>query len=252
MNLVGNIDLALIALYAFWLFFAGLIFYLRREDHREGYPLEDDRTGAILDPGILWYPPPKTYHLPDGGTHLAPRDERDSRDLPAEPVGSFPGSPLEPSGNPMTDGIGPGAYAMRRDIPDMDTEGHPRIAPLGTLDGWSVVSRDPNPIGMTIYGADGAAGGTVTDLWIDRMEVMIRYLQVETPKLRTVLVPMPFVRVNARRGAVEVNAITGPQFEDVPGVRSEDQITRLEEEKVSAYFGGGTLYSDPSRREVLI
>ena len=34
------IDGAQIALYAFWLFFAGLIIYLRREDKREGYPLE--------------------------------------------------------------------------------------------------------------------------------------------------------------------------------------------------------------------
>jgi photosynthetic reaction center H subunit len=34
------IDGATIALYAFWLFFAGLIIYLRREDKREGYPLD--------------------------------------------------------------------------------------------------------------------------------------------------------------------------------------------------------------------
>ena len=40
MTLIGNIDVALIVLYAFWIFFAALIFYLRREDKREGYPLE--------------------------------------------------------------------------------------------------------------------------------------------------------------------------------------------------------------------
>ncbi len=34
------IDGAQIALYAFWVFFVGLIIYLRREDRREGYPLE--------------------------------------------------------------------------------------------------------------------------------------------------------------------------------------------------------------------
>ena len=33
-------DGATIALYAFWLFFIGLVIYLRREDRREGYPLE--------------------------------------------------------------------------------------------------------------------------------------------------------------------------------------------------------------------
>ena len=35
--------------YAFGLFFIGLIFYLRREDRREGYPLEDDVTGRARD-----------------------------------------------------------------------------------------------------------------------------------------------------------------------------------------------------------
>lgn len=38
-------DVAQIAIYLFWFFFAGLIYYLRREDHREGYPLEDE-SGA--------------------------------------------------------------------------------------------------------------------------------------------------------------------------------------------------------------
>ena len=36
----GNVDLAQISLYAFWLFFAGLVIYLQRENMREGYPLE--------------------------------------------------------------------------------------------------------------------------------------------------------------------------------------------------------------------
>ena len=38
------IDGAQITLYAFWAFFLGLVYYLRREDKREGYPLESDRT----------------------------------------------------------------------------------------------------------------------------------------------------------------------------------------------------------------
>lgn len=37
------IDVAQLLLYAFWIFFAGLVFYLRREDKREGYPLDSDR-----------------------------------------------------------------------------------------------------------------------------------------------------------------------------------------------------------------
>jgi photosynthetic reaction center H subunit len=40
--ITSNIDFAQVLLYAFWLFFAGLIYYLRREDKREGYPLDSD------------------------------------------------------------------------------------------------------------------------------------------------------------------------------------------------------------------
>ncbi len=42
--ITGYIDVAQMALYAFWLFFAGLIYYLHREDKREGYPLVSDRA----------------------------------------------------------------------------------------------------------------------------------------------------------------------------------------------------------------
>lgn len=42
------IDFAQISIYLFWFFFAGLIIYLRREDKREGYPLESDRTGVTV------------------------------------------------------------------------------------------------------------------------------------------------------------------------------------------------------------
>ena len=38
--LTGYVDVAQVVLYAFFLFFAGLVFWLRREDRREGYPLE--------------------------------------------------------------------------------------------------------------------------------------------------------------------------------------------------------------------
>ncbi|MCY4239782.1 MAG: photosynthetic reaction center subunit H [Rhodospirillaceae bacterium] len=252
MNIIGTIDPALIALYAFWIFFAGLVFYLRREDRREGYPLEDDRTGVLESPSPTLMPTPKTFHLGDGTTQTAPRDERDSMDLPGEPVGGWSGAPLEPTGNAMAGGIGPGAYANRRDEADVDLHGNPRIQPIGKLEGFSIVGRDPDPIGMTVYGADKAVGGTVNDVWVDRMEVMARYLEVETGSGNLVLLPIPFARIDNGRRRVQVNAITGGQFDDVPKLKSPDRITRLEEEKVSAYYGGGTLFSNPLRREPLI
>jgi photosynthetic reaction center H subunit len=42
MGFTHSFDFAQLVLYAFWIFFAGLVLYLRREDKREGYPLESD------------------------------------------------------------------------------------------------------------------------------------------------------------------------------------------------------------------
>ena len=39
-SFTSYIDVAQVVLYGFWVFFAGLIFYLRTEDKREGYPLQ--------------------------------------------------------------------------------------------------------------------------------------------------------------------------------------------------------------------
>ena len=60
------IDVAQILLYAFWIFFAGLIIYLRREDKREGYPLESDRSARAThrDPGLS--APSRPQDLPPG------------------------------------------------------------------------------------------------------------------------------------------------------------------------------------------
>ena len=41
------VDVAQIVLYLFWIFFAGLIYYLIREGHREGYPMVSDGDGWI-------------------------------------------------------------------------------------------------------------------------------------------------------------------------------------------------------------
>ena len=43
-SFTGTFDVAELAFYVFVLFFVGLVFYLRREDKREGYPLLTDRT----------------------------------------------------------------------------------------------------------------------------------------------------------------------------------------------------------------
>ena len=65
------IDVAQLVLYAFWAFFAGLIFYLVRENHREGYPMDTGREDGPVVTG--WpIPDPKTYKLSNGHEVQAP------------------------------------------------------------------------------------------------------------------------------------------------------------------------------------
>ncbi|MDG9415066.1 hypothetical protein OLF88_11460, partial [Streptococcus pneumoniae] len=70
--LTGYLDVAQLTLYAFWLFFAGLVFYLRREDRREGYPLENEAVGRLKSPDPILIPTPKAFRLSSGHTMWAP------------------------------------------------------------------------------------------------------------------------------------------------------------------------------------
>ncbi|HRD75112.1 MAG TPA: photosynthetic reaction center subunit H [Hyphomicrobiaceae bacterium] len=260
-SITSYIDVAQVTLYLFWFFFAGLIFYLLRENKREGYPLDSDRGGNIKVQGFPAIPVAKTYLLPHGGTQTAPRDERDSRTLQAKPSAPWPGAPLVPTGDPMRDGVGPAAWAERADKPDLSVDGHNRIVPLRVATGFHLETRDPNPIGMAVVGADGLVGGTVADVWVDRSESLIRYLEVKLPAAagaapadaaRTVLLPMTFARVAGNRRLVHVRSILASQFAGVPAISTPDAVTRREEDRICGYFGGGTLYATPSRQESLL
>ena len=90
----------------------------------------------------------------------------------------------------------------------------------------------------------------MVDLWVDRAEMLFRYLEVQTTGGRRVLLPMNFARVQQR--AVRVRSILGSQFADVPGTRSPELVTMLEEEKIMAYYGAGTLYATADRQEPLL
>ena len=253
-SITGYIDVAQIALYAFWVFFACLIFYLRREDKREGYPLESDRSGQVRVQGWPSMPKPKTFLLRDGTIRVAPRAPSPRAEIRATP-GSWPGSPLEPTGNPMLDGVGPAAYADRADVPDLTVDGRVKIVPLRVATDFHIESRDPDPRGMQVVGADRATGGIVRDVWVDRSEALIRYLEVEVAAAtgsRRVLLPINFTRISGSRGRVKVKAILGRQFADVPGIQKPDQVTLREEDRITAYYGSGTLYATPARTEPLL
>jgi photosynthetic reaction center H subunit len=113
-----------------------------------------------------------------------------------------------------------------------------------------VAVQDVDPRGLPVMGGDGKQGGTVKDIWIDSAEMMFRYLEVEISSGRTVLLPIPFALI--RRNQVEVHALYARHFAAVPALRNPDQVTKLEEDKISAYYGGGTLYADVTRSEPLI
>ncbi len=253
--ITGYIDVAQLTLYAFWIFFFGLIFYLRREDKREGYPLKSDRSGQVVVQGFPRIPKPKIYLLPHGGTTMSPRVEA-PESIKARPAEPWPGAPMIPTGNPMLDGIGPAAYAARADTPDVTFDDHlPRIVPLRADPAFFLATEDPDPRGMTVYGADRQRAGVVTDAWIDRSEVIVRYLELSvdaTPDARTVLVPMPMLKIDRALRRITVRAITAAQFADVPGLRNPEQVTLLEEERITAYYAGGTMYATPDRTEPLL
>ena len=119
------VDVAQLVLYLFWAFFAGLIYYLTVESKREGFPLETDRAdGSIrFDNGIAGMPTPKVYKTEFHGDFVAPHG-RDRQELPVQgrSLSGLPSMPLEPTGNPMTSGIGPGAFTQRSNKPDMTAE----------------------------------------------------------------------------------------------------------------------------------
>ena len=256
MNTIGSItsyiDLAQIILYAFWVFFAGLIYYLALENHREGYPMDTGFHSRAVATG--WpIPDPKTFKLENGKTITVPDLTRKEPPLNAAPSTTAWDSALEPKTDGMSDAVGPGAYSMREDAPELNSHGKPLIQPLRIASEYGVAKQDIDPRGLPVIGGDGKQGGIVKDIWIDSAEMMFRYLEVETSTptgARRVLLPIPFTRV--RRNQIEVNSIYGLHFAGVPVTRSPDQVTKLEEEKISAYYGGGTLYADPARGEPLI
>lgn len=250
--ITANIDVAQAVLYLFWIFFAGLVYYLHREDKREGYPLEGHPGSRVVVQGWPPVPRSKTFKLASGEVRYAPGPNSKLETLTGgQPTSNIRGAPIEPVGNPMLAGVGPGSFSRREDVVDTAIDdGGPRIVPLRAAPGFGVANQDPDPRGMPVYGADLAQGGVVTDLWVDRSEAIFRYLELETTGRRRVLVPMTAVKVGT--GRVMVESILGGHFADVPGLRSPDQVTRAEEDRICAYYGAGKLYALPSRQEPLL
>jgi len=249
--IIGTLDLASVALYLFWLFFAGLIYYLQTENMREGYPLEDEEGRPNAFPSLFPLPKPKTFKLPHGrGEVTVPGKSNERTSLALRRTAVQDGFPLEPTGDPMRDGVGPASWANRRDVPELDGKGHAKIVPLSAAASF-LVSAGRDPRGLPVQAGDHEIVGRISDMWIDEPEQLVRYLEVELDgNAGKRLIPLPLARI--RKDRVFVHSIFGKHFPDVPVTRSRNQVTLLEEEKICAYFAGGKLYASDDRQNPLM
>jgi photosynthetic reaction center H subunit len=214
-GITGYIDVAQVALYTFWLFFAGLIYYLRTQDRREGYPLVTEAPSLA---------------------NAGPSDQ-------------FADAPLTPIGNPLLARVGPGSWAERADEPDLTYEDRiPKIVPLRVATDYFLDPEGADPRGYTVLGADDVPAGEVVDVWVDRNEFMARYFELSVSGgAKRVLVPGPLAQISETQRTFKVHSILAAQFADVPTTKSADQITALEEDYIAAYYAAGTLYATPDR-----
>jgi photosynthetic reaction center H subunit len=119
---------------------------------------------------------------------------------------------------------------------------------MRSAEGFShFAGRDPR--GMPVIAGDGEIAGTVSDMWVDVPEAMVRYLEVDLGSGDTRLIPMPIARITWK--GVQVHAIEADQFKDVPKAKSDGQVTKLEEDMITAYYAGGKLYAADRREPVL-
>lgn len=225
---------------AFAIGFLALVFYLRREDKREGYGVSGERTRSGL---IGWPapPPPKTYRLMDGGTVTLPKRHAE----PEIPPGAIAnGAAFAPPGDALLSGLGPASAAQRSDLPMLALDGLPILRPLRLATDWRVRRRDADPRGMRVVGRDFQPAGHVTDLWVDRVAMILRYFEVTlSGGDRTVLVPIFHCDIDRPEREIRVLVLPADQLGLAPRLADPDLITARDEDRVNAFFAGATLYA---------
>ena len=242
----GSFDLASLSIWLFWGFFALLVYYLQTENMREGYPLELEDGTVAPNQGPFPVPAPKTFLLPHGrGSVTVPNGAREAREVAVGRTAVSEGFPHAPLGDPMKDGVGPASWAPRRDIPELDGHGHNKIVPMASASAFAVsAGRDPR--GLPVQAGDLEVVGSISDMWIDAPEQLVRYLEITLNSGSKKLVPMPMVKIQSDR--VRINSLSSDLFEGVPATKSQTEVTLLEEEKISAYYAGGTMYAASKRK----
>jgi len=252
-DITGYMDVAQMTLYAFWLFFFLLVLYLHRENKREGYPLQTDDYRNVEVVGFPAMPDPHTYDMLHGADAVVrPGKDTPEREMKANRLNPYFGAPHYPTGDPLVDGVGPAAWANRPDFPDLTFEGDPKVVPMRVATEFKVAHQDPDPRGKDVVGLDNEVAATVTDIWVDRSEPQVRYLEIEVRENgKRAMIPITLSRVRGD-GSVKVHCLRAAQFANMPTLANPDQITLQEEDRVCAYVGGGTLYGTRERTEPLL
>lgn len=239
-----DIDLTQLVFTAFVIFFLGLVYYLRQQDKREGYPLEDPADPERRLVGFPLPPPPKEFLLMEGGTATMPHFTSPP-ELRADRLYPSPGAPMVPTGDPLADAVGPAAYPLRQDEPLRSKRDEFALAPMRELPEWQVWEGEADPRGMRVIGADGALAGTAVDLWVDRDVKILRYIEVETAPpgaARRALLPIYYADVKPNRREIRVKALNAAQFAAIPALKVPNQITAREEDRLNAFFSGAFFY----------
>jgi len=244
--ILGDIDVAQLLVVVFFIFFFGLVLHLRTEDKREGYPLTDPAGGSDGE-GFPPMPTPKVFLLREGGMVTAPHPEEEAP-LAAARVFPFPGSSLDPVGDPLTGGVGPGAFAHRRNEPLWYSPGVAQVAPVRASPGWTLAKGDIDPRGMAVVDTRGAHAGVVTDLWLDRGSKILRYLEVEVAEGERVLLPIYHTDVRRYEARVVLKAVRAAEVAAAPRLAEPEVVTSREEDRINAFYAGAEFFGYESAR----
>jgi photosynthetic reaction center H subunit len=100
-----------------------------------------------------------------------------------------------------------------------------------------------------VFGLDRKVAGTVVDLWVDKSDVLLRYVEVElVGSGKRVLIPLGVVSWRGE-GPVTCETATCAQIAAAPATAHPERVTLREEDRISGYFGGGELYAQPGDSE---
>ena len=247
--IIGDVDVAQLLVAAFVIFFVGLVLHLRQEDKREGYPLTDPAGGSDGE-GFPPMPKPKIFYRPDRTVWIAPHPEIE-RPLAARRAFPFPGSSLDPTGDPLTDGVGPAAWAMRRDEPMAFSSGKTQLTPMRIATDWVVAKGDVDPRGLPVIDAWNERAGVVSDLWIDRGVNILRYLEVELDGEGggRVLLPIHHTDIRRRQARIALRGgVRAAHLRRAPTLASPDGVTAREEDRINAFYAGAAFFEREGKR----